>query len=66
MVAVRNRQPFGANRLYQRLPLQPSDVPPPQGNGHLVLPLLGLSRESLAAWSALVLGRGGQSLPAAC
>ncbi|MFM7647760.1 MAG: SAV_2336 N-terminal domain-related protein, partial [Cyanobium sp.] len=66
IVAVRNRQPFGANRLYQRLPLQPSDVPPPQGNGHLVLPLLGLSRESLAAWSALVLGRGGQSLPAAC
>jgi formylglycine-generating enzyme required for sulfatase activity len=66
IVAVRNRQAFAANRLYQRLPLHSSDPMPPQGNGHLVLPLLGLSSESLADWSALVLGRVGHSVPAAC
>jgi formylglycine-generating enzyme required for sulfatase activity len=66
IVAVRNRQAFAANRFYQRLPLHSSDPTPPQGNGHLVLPLLGLSRESLADWSTLVLGRVGHSVPAAC
>jgi len=66
IVAVRNRQPFAANRLYQRLPLHRRELPPPQGDSHLVLPLLSLNATDLNQWSALVLGRGHTSVTAAC
>ena len=66
IVAVRNRQPFAANRLYQRLPLHRREPPPPQGDSHLVLPLLSLNATDLNQWSALVLGRGHSSVAAAC
>jgi len=66
LVAVRNRQPFAANRLYQRLPLLPGEPLPPQGSSHLVLPLLSLQAADLDQWSALLLGRGHSAMTAAC
>jgi formylglycine-generating enzyme required for sulfatase activity len=66
MVAVRNRQPFAANRSYQRLPLHRGEPLPPQGDSHLVLPLLSLHATDLDQWSSLVLGRGHSSVTAAC
>jgi hypothetical protein len=69
MVAVGNRQPLAANRLYQRQSLQPWEPPPPQGQGQFVVPLLSLDPASLAGWSRMVLGQAaeavmGVSLPA--
>jgi formylglycine-generating enzyme required for sulfatase activity len=66
LVAVRNRQPFAANRLYQRWPLLPGEPLPPQGDSHLVLPLLSLQAADLDQWSALLLGRGHGAVTAAC
>ncbi|MFM1800437.1 MAG: hypothetical protein RLZZ117_2715 [Cyanobacteriota bacterium] len=66
IVAVRNRRSLAANNTYQRLPLKSGEPLPPQGDDHVVLPLLTLEDASLAPWCALLLGLGARSHAAAC